>query len=173
MLSEEDKKLLFEMHNKADSLRGFIINELISIELYIEWYIAKHFFPSNGELMNEFISTFMHSQQIAIGFSKKVELFAKILERDNKDTFDNNPNLIKDLKDINQHRNYFAHRPLDITEYGTNEFKNATLVFTQYFNGKLNTVKYGNEKIIELHGKILSIKKIVFPLVEAWLNTLK
>jgi hypothetical protein len=150
-----EEKGFTDITQNCFKVRGFIINQTISLERIMDRYISKYF--SNDETkIEELIELVFSTKRIA--FESKRQIFKYIVDNHNKDFLKKYPDVCSDLKKIEEHRNVFAHYYLDNSDEGEEMFKNGKMGFVEFLN-KTETIYYtrqGLNKIYDMLNKYLT-----------------
>src|SRR5690349_12277743 len=127
-----DSKKFNPMINESALLRGIVIDSLARLEIKIDAYIARYF-CKDEKLVDEFVSTFLKSQSLIIGFKKKIEIFVDLFKKNDDIFYKSLGDVKEELIYINTQRNIFAHHVLDTSHQGLELYNQKGIIqFVQF-----------------------------------------
>ncbi|MEO6849307.1 MAG: hypothetical protein ABI166_01705 [Mucilaginibacter sp.] len=157
---------------------GNIVTRTISIEKYMDKILSIHFCESENK-RDEFSSMILFNERITFDFKKNI--LSILLKKHYNNILINNPNLLKLLSDVPEHRNRFAH--LETVGYshsnqitsiiesktpvynGLNQDKMLDMatpyyiIFKSYKNGNPKYIGYSLNDLIELGNQSMELLK--------------
>jgi hypothetical protein len=126
-------------------VRGHFLQRSIELEMRINLFLSRYFGRTEELKDDLFYHLFITNR---ITFDAKVELFTIIIENYHPEFKIDNPNYLKNLKEIIEHRNNFAHLHLDITESGENAVMAGKIALAKYNKKDLTkTIQYNQDEI--------------------------
>jgi hypothetical protein len=147
---------------KSTELRGRIIEQAITLERYMDYYIASHFCKDNN-LRREFMSLIVSTDRIT--FESKRQVLKVLIETYNKDFSAANPKIFSDLIKIMENRNQLAHYMINPSEESQKKFTNNGTITFKKFKNDLQDVEYSKQHVEELSNLIShytdKLKKII------------
>jgi hypothetical protein len=150
-----------QIQNSALKIRGYMLNELIFIERLIDEYITRHF--CKDEHKKKELFEFIVCEYVA--FEPKRHLLNYLIEKYDKELFENNESNLKDLTDLMVKRNRFAHWMVDTSEEAHDLFKQNKIRLTRFKNKTEHYII--TDKIIEELGvKIKNCRDMMAELLE-------
>ena len=130
------KQMLFQ--SIVETIRGRVIHACIDIEFMIDGYIAEHFCNTQDKV-DELASLILMPR---VSWNDKVEIFSVLIEKYNKQFNTSYPDYKKDIIDLIEKRNQFAHFPSNNTIEGIRHFdKTGNIQFLKFKNFKEKVTK--------------------------------
>lgn len=139
-------------------IRGYFINEIISLERLIDQFIAKSI-TTDVDMQHELVAVIFGTKRI--GFESKRRILIFILKKYHQELNKANPTVGADLKKIEDYRNTFAHCVLDTTPESIENVKNGKIGFIEIEND-IHIVYYEQEELNNLRDMVSKYKKIFF-----------
>jgi hypothetical protein len=149
----EDLKIYNE---KAAHFRGQVLNEMATLELYINLYIASHFCGNDYNKIHEMQLLILGDNRSTLG--GKIEILhniAKIYDKKWMDKYKGDRTFIKDLNYTMEQRNVFAHRVIDLNSF-YNNIPNGTVRFLKFKNN-LDFEDYDEDRFNKLMALIYNL----------------
>jgi hypothetical protein len=126
-LRKEIEPLIIEASRLS---RGTIIQMMTEVEIMIDVYVAELFTKDPDKIEQLICNTFAR-----ITLENKRQMFCFYVDRYNPEFKSSHPKYAKDLKDIIEKRNKYAHNPVDFSNEAIEKYKNETtyyLIKTRY-----------------------------------------
>lgn len=119
-------------------IRGKVVNSCIDLEMVMDGYIAQHFCETEDRIV-EFASIVLAPR---VQWREKLAIFSVLIEKYNASFKVEYADFDKDIANIIEHRNVFAHLPADTREIGYKLFKEQGLItFLKFKNSKMPNTK--------------------------------
>lgn len=113
-------------------VRGQVINECILLEYYIDTFITEYFCTNNSTKGSE-LSTLILAPRVT--WLNKFQVFETLLKMHNPEFLDVNKDLSKEITEVIEERNIFAHYPNAFDNNAVNDYKNhGIIVFFKFKN---------------------------------------
>ena len=123
----------------ATEIRGNFIQECVDLEMIMDTYIAKHFCQDDSKVYE--LAALILAPRIQ--WREKLEIFRVLIGKYNLDFADKYKNYYSEINSIIEHRNYFAHLPVDFTDDGISLFEKGIIRFLRFKNYNYdNKVEY-------------------------------
>lgn len=134
---------------KSYYYRGQIIGDLIYLERQIDEFISKYLCDTE-EKQKEIFELILANERMS--FNSKIQVFEFLCKKHEKDFYNSNPDIFKDIKVLNDERNIVAHYFLDTSENGKRGFlENEKIGFIKFRNST-ETLWRTNEDYLKYHG---------------------
>jgi hypothetical protein len=141
-------------------MRGVIINEVIFLERLMDIYIAQYF-CDNLNKRHELQVTFLGNERTT--YAAKKQIFYLLLKKLNPEIINEKPKIDKELDDIGEQRNFFAHCLMDNTiDYSKSD---PSTVYLLRFKDKTKRETYTKERFNKVLGDIDTMIKLIQPLL--------
>src|SRR5450755_4530417 len=122
-----------KMISESIKWRGTVVDKCIFLERCIDNYLAYFFCLGNDEKGQQLIELILSTDRIT--FSGKQQVLKFVIDKYKMDFVAKYPNYNKDIVDLIQHRNIFAHYLLDTTNAGVIKFReDGTIGFLKFKN---------------------------------------
>ena len=134
-MTKQENIALSEYSDKAMQIRGALINEAISLERMIDYFIACHLCKTENK-RQEFCELILGTERMAFGAKKQV--FEALRDKYNKSDKEKKltNSISKNLKNILKRRNVFAHIQLSMRIEDAIHFKKTgEITFIHFTNG--------------------------------------
>jgi hypothetical protein len=119
-------------------LRGKVLQTCIELETVMDGYIAEYFCESEDKIIE--LASIVLAPRIPWG--EKLAIFSVLIEKYNRPFMDEYSDFNKDIQNIIEHRNVFAHFPANTTPSGVELFKKVGVVaFLKFKNSKMPVTK--------------------------------
>lgn len=119
-------------------LRGAMIQACTDLESVMDLYLAEHFCESEQKI-EEFACLILVPR---VPWREKLEIMAVIIEQHNKRFWSEHKEFKKEIIKIIEHRNVFAHLPANLTEAGSNLYRDdKTIEFIRFKNTRVHVTK--------------------------------
>lgn len=118
------RKKWHERETTASIARGLVINAAVHLEMAINVYLSRYF-AKNDTVREEIMASLFCTNRIT--FESKVQIFCFLINKYDNEFKIAKPKYAKDLKDIIERRNHFAHLTLDLTDEGFDKTDNIGL----------------------------------------------
>ena len=105
----------------ANLVRGTVLTACINLELIMDIYIAEQFCDSKDDV-NELCSLIITPR---VPWREKLEIFKVLISKNSENFKIKNTNFYKDILNIIDHRNVFAHFPANISKAGLDEYNES------------------------------------------------
>ena len=130
----EEYKINEHFLNAIYEIRGKVLQSCIDLEMVMDTYISEHFCETPSKVF-ELISLLLSPR---VAWREKLIVFTIFIEKYNTDFLSEYPEFSKDITNIIEHRNVFAHLPADITSNGYKLFTEKGIAsFLKFKNAKL------------------------------------
>lgn len=128
------------LKSESAKFRGQVLETTVILEWIMDSYIAFYFVDKKNESKVEEIITLILAPRVT--YNAKCEIFAHIVDIKHPQFKVANPKYVKDLQNIAEHRNVFAHYPMQISEESIEKFKaDGTIGYVKFKNVKLKNTK--------------------------------
>lgn len=162
-MTEQEDKDLTEYRDKAMQRRGAFINEVISLERMVDYFIACHLCKTE-EKRQEICELILGTERI--GFGGKKQIFQAIREKSDKIKKDEEATarIVKYLENTIRRRNTLAHIQLSMRIEDAVHFKQTSEITFVHYTNKIGFHKYSRERfqkyLDEIHDCMLLINEI-------------
>jgi hypothetical protein len=114
-------------------MRGQVLQFAIEVETSIELYITSHF-VDDKEKRGQFIALILAPR---VTFNDKFQIFQYLVEKNNPEFKEIAPTYRKDIPEMVERRNWFAHYPVDFSDEAQAAFeKDGTIAFVKLKNSQ-------------------------------------
>jgi hypothetical protein len=137
---EQSKELIMQ---NVYATRGRIIQLTIQIETSIDIYISNHF-TTDEEKNTELICLILAPR---VNFEGKVQVFSYLVDKYHPEFKKEHKGYLKELIDIGEKRNIYAHYPIELSTQSIADFRN---------DGSFTFVKLKNQSLKGTSDKVLA-----------------
>lgn len=148
--------LIADLQKAAISCRGHVLQRCVELEMLIDIYIGKHFTKDNT-LLEELVTLIIAPR---VTFDNKLQVLKVLIDKYDSDFKSKKPRFSKELKEIIENRNIFAHYPVDLSNSSLLLYKESrSITLLKFKNMKdeetntvklLNRIKYTDKQITAL-----------------------
>ena len=121
---EERERIEAMISIAAYDIRGRILQKAVEIESIINIYIAEHF--TKDEAKNEELICLILSPRVT--FENKIQIFKYLIDKYNPEFKNANKQYSKDLTDLCEERNIFAHYPVEFSQQSLKNYTDHSVV---------------------------------------------
>ena len=138
---EERERIEAMVSIAAYDIRGRILQKAVEIESIINIYIAEHFTKDKSK--NEELICLILSPRVT--FENKIQIFKYLVDQYNPEFKDANKQYSKDLIELCEERNVFAHYPVEFSQQSLKDYVDRNIVT---FVKLKNVSREGNASLV-------------------------
>jgi hydrogenase maturation factor HypF (carbamoyltransferase family) len=158
---EDYGKKVNSLELDACQARGHIIHRVAELEMLINFFLSQHFAKDN-DTSNELLSFIFCTNRMT--FEYKTQVFGLIIDKHYPDFQKIKPKFKKDLQNIAEIRNHFAHLYIDITDTGLD--KKDTIPLVIWKGGKYGAKDYTKDEVNKIIDEIYDYSHEIGKLIE-------
>lgn len=157
-MTEQENIELTHYRDVAVCRRGGVLNETISLERIIDYYIAAHFCKTDKS-RQEISELILSTERITL--NNKVHILLFLVKKYDKEWANKNQSILEKLEAIPKRRNSFAHYNLSTRIEDSEHFKNTSEITLIKFTNGITFKRYSKDYVQKLVDDIFECSQAI------------